>query len=293
MKHIAEPTIDDADLLTQIADNAALALRNHRGELPNILQQYKNYSAARGNAAAANAPVALPLPVGLKRLLKGYYKRPPDELAFIDQCRGSSTDVCPMCGGFNAATLDHIFPQRDFAEFAFMSRNLVPACSCNTLRRADYRGPNPGERVLHPYFDSRLSERLVRATIAAANGGFEDPAIGVEICIGPNDPLRPALQFHLDNVVLRTFVLRHLELNWAKLRRNPERYLMLAAGPISDLAMSGAVETKLTDTDLHFGTPNNWDSMFFAGISASAPAKQFLAQWVSALRVRPIRSHDV
>jgi len=39
----------------------------------------------------------------------------------------------------------------------------VPACKCNSKRSTLLIGPNPGERILHPYYDDVLGERLFRS----------------------------------------------------------------------------------------------------------------------------------
>lgn len=70
---------------------------------------------------------------------------------------------CPMCGSLHSGTLDHIFPQSDYPEFAVFSRNLVPACKCNSKRQNDLLGDGQGERILHPYYDVCLGERLLSA----------------------------------------------------------------------------------------------------------------------------------
>jgi len=51
----------------------------------------------------------------------------------------------------------------DFPAFAIFGRNLVPACKCNSKRSTLLIGPNPGERILHPYYDDVLGERLFRS----------------------------------------------------------------------------------------------------------------------------------
>lgn len=286
MKFLTRANVDDAALLTQIAEDPHRQLRHHADKVEEILKQYEQYVAAAGNAAAADAPVPLPLAEALKTLLKGYYANPPDGFEFIEVVRGSATDACPMCGGTNCSTVDHIFPQGTFAEFALFSWNLVPACGCNLKRQDAYLGANPGERVLHPYFDLCLTTRLVRAEFAAPNGDFEYPQISLCVLMAANDPLRPALDFHLREIVGKTFIHRHFMQLWGKMLRGPEVYFTLPAAAIAIADMNAAVTARLNYADTHFGTPNNWDSMFFAGIAASIPAQLFLIQCATFLRAK-------
>ena len=289
MKYLIRANIDDNENLQAIADNRARDLHHHPAIVLEILDQYQRYIEAEGNAGNPRAPVALRLAPALKRLLKGHYRDPPAELAFIDQFRGSATDVCPMCGGTNCSTIDHIFPQSQFAEFAFFSWNLVPACGCNVQRNDAYCGDQPGERVLHPYFDACLADRLVRAEITAVEGRFESPNIALLVLMEPDHSARAALSFHLREIVFKTFIERHWIQLWGKLRRGPEMYFYLPPGAITAEQMTDAVTQKLQDTDAHFGTPNNWDSMLFAGVAASAEAKEYLQQRVGLLRARGLR----
>lgn len=288
MKRLTPEQIDDVAILNQIANNPARALHQHPQTVAAMIAQYARYTAAQGNAAHPQVPVELQLTPALQTLLKGQYSAPPEELAFIDRIRGSSTDACPMCGGTNSSTIDHIFPQGRFAEFAFFSQNLVPACGCNTLRKAALRGDQPGERILHPYFDDCLAERLVRANITS-NQGYESPDIELLILVPPAHPARPALDFHLREIVLKTFIRRHWIQLWGKLRYGPETYFKLPAGEVTAQGMTEAATRKRQDRDDELGTPNNWDSMLFAGIEANEEARDYLRQRIVSLRQRGLQ----
>src|SRR5262249_226983 len=154
-----------------------------------------------------------------------------------------------------------VFPQGTFPELAIFSKNLVPACICNTLRQDSYVGPQPGERVLHPYFDSRLSQRLVRATLTPTNGNYHEPSITIEPCIPNNDPLLPALSYHLENVVLCTHVLAYLDVSWLKLLRLPQSFsILIPNGAFTMTDLDQAINEALQIIDSRRSTPNNWES---------------------------------
>jgi hypothetical protein len=291
MKRMVRGNIDDVAILNQIAQDPARHLRRYLQHVPDIIAKYQLYVDAAGNAADPQAPLPLHLPEDLKTLLKGYYARPPEELAFIESVRESSTDACPMCGGGNCSTIDHIFPKGDFAEFSFFSWNLVPACGCNVKRRSALRGNQQGERVLHPYFDACLTDRLIRAQISANHNDFTTPKIELLVLMDSTHPNHAALQFHLKEIVLKTYIKRHWIQLWGKLRRGPEKvFTTLQAGDITLDQMSEAVTRKLQETDYLSGTPNNWDSMLYAGLAANADAKEFLLLRVRSLRAQGVRS---
>jgi hypothetical protein len=189
-----------------------------------------------------------------------------------------------MCGSLKTGTLDHIFPKNTFAEFSIYSRNLVPACDCNSLRGDDYKGARRGERVLHPYFDVGMNQRLLRATIKPDAGDFRRPLIGIEVCIKKANPLYPAVSYHLQTVVLRTKIIEYLESFWPKLLRFYRDYFRLPAGHFTIDNLNRAIREKLGESDRRRSTPNNWDSMLLAGLSANARAKAFVYQTILDLR---------
>ena len=127
-------------------------------------------------------------------------------------------DVCAMCGGRRVSSLDHVFPKHAYPEYALFSANLVPACQCNTRRGTTSYGGNPGERVLHPYFDVILERRLISAHFRDLG---EVPRITVR-CLLPNThPMFGAVQFHIEHVVRANRVHAFLVKAWDQLLRRP------------------------------------------------------------------------
>jgi hypothetical protein len=62
-------------------------------------------------------------------------------------------DRCPFCDQRNISTLDHVLPKAYYPCLAVVPLNLVAACmECNKAKSSLAPG-NPGEVVLHPYFD--------------------------------------------------------------------------------------------------------------------------------------------
>jgi hypothetical protein len=206
-----------------------------------------------------------------------------------------------MCGAPRPATVDHVFPQQPFKELAIFSRNLVPACfQCNVGRRDRYRGHNPGERVLHPYFDVCLQQRIVRATIAPVDGIFRTPEIDLEVILNANDPLYPAVNYHLQSVVKAAGAISSLEDLWINLQRVPDQdrlphvyFQTLPVGDFTDVDFDRAVDIALHLADEEFHTRNNWKSMLFAGLSINRHAKDYLAQTIRELRLRPDEAEDI
>jgi hypothetical protein len=252
-----------------------------------ILASYVAYRNVSGNAKAGSAPQPLPLLPALKTALKSHYSSPPQAIeGFISALRKKgSPDVCPMCGSPKAGTLDHVFPKAEFAEFSFFSLNLVPACDCNTKRRTDFVGPGANDRVLHPYFDGVMRQRLVRAQFEPSTGhGYDRPKISLMIVIPAGSADYAPVKYHFDNVLARTDVLNHMDASWPKLTNRPEDYFTITEGAVSFPSLKQAVSNALEKYDKHSGTPNNWDSMLFSGILEDDQVIRFLRQRVLDIR---------
>ena len=291
MKPLPFPRIRDKVVLRTLAMNTQLAIYPElQANLAPIHAQYAAYWGASGNPAAANAPQAIPLTDLMVRGMKRLYTSPPTLIRKqLDNVRDrGSVNVCPMCGSLKTGSLDHVFPKNTFPEFSIFSKNLVPACDCNSKRGESYMGANPGERVLHPYFDLGLNRRLIRATLTAVNGSFRTPIIGLEVCIPQADPLFPAVRYHLNNVILKNNVIAYLEDLWLKLFRLYEDYFRLPAGNFSDADILGAVDETCARYDRQHDTPNNWGSMLFAGLANNLNAKAYLAQEIRRQRAQII-----
>ena len=118
----------------------------------------------------------------------------------------------------DSGTLDHLLPKTDFPAFAIFGKNLVPACKCNSKRSTLLTGANPGERILHPYFDDILGQRLFVAR-------FDEPGPVPRITLRPlldaHDPNFTAVRFHITNIVERTSIIRYLKTSWIGMLRRP------------------------------------------------------------------------
>ena len=254
---------DDAAALDALAVNKRLNCYPHlAAHVPAIKAGYLQYVAASGNAHAV-ANVALPAPI--QGYLRALYAKPPAAIDYIDRIREESdADCCPMCGSFHSGTLDHLLPKTDYPVFAIFGRNLVPACKCNSKRTNQLTGAAPNERILHPYFDDILGERLFVAH-------FEDlglaPKITLRPLLDPADPDAAAVRFHMTNVVERTSVLRYLRTCWTNLLRRPSLVAAeLRDAPASREALENILLAELDRQDDTYGSRNNWRSVFLAGL---------------------------
>ncbi len=276
MKYLPIPGVNDVHSTTEMSENEALHRTSYpylRMALPDILRGYQHYEDQGGNALNINP---LLISDSLKMGLLKNYGAPPNVLSFIKNIRKSSPKVCPMCGSLKTTSLDHVLPKEDYPEFAVYSKNLVPACDCNTKRGTATKDTTTGVRVLHPYFDNCLSERQLSCEISP-RPNF--PKVDIEITyVEPADPLIESLEFHVQKVVLPSGLIGWLSSQWASLVEYPGGTIhTLPHAPIeSGNELRGYLEDALQRYDSSYGTPNNWVSIFVHGLLESDGVLQWL-----------------
>lgn len=285
MKRINPPHVDDIEELQLLADNKKL------GSYPELLNeyisfrsQYKDYINYGGNPWYITA---LPISSDFRKSLIRHYEGAPDErLEFIDDFRRKlSPTVCPMCGGFGNGTLDHYLPKADYPEYSFLSKNLVPACNCNSLRGTSVIGKASPERAIHPYFDDFLDQRLYQSSF---EGSFESPRISIEV-LDSDHPVVGLLQFHLDEVIKNDATQGWFEKYWSDLSLRPDDILDLVL-PLPPQAVTGAelrilIEKYRNSRDKEHATPNNWVSIFYTGLVKDEARVDRLAEIINASRI--------
>jgi hypothetical protein len=275
---VPPPVIDDSGVFLALSNNADLSSFPHlQGVVGAVQSQYTNYVAGNGNPWAIT-------PLGtidhLKPYLIKHYSKPPVLLSHIKVLRRTkSPDVCTMCGSLGSGTLDHVLPKNVYPEFAVFSNNLVPACICNNLRKETYIGTTTTQRVLHPYFDNVMNERLVRASFT-----HNPVAPQVALDVFYNGPYVDAVNFHINNVLLKTTILEWLESKWSVMIRSPYAMLMcLGRGVVTELDVRATIRTLIDSYDSQTGTPNNWFSIFYSGVLCSAGITAWLTNRINGI----------
>lgn len=269
MKKIPSPLVDDVLCTTEIANNSLLHKTSYphlRSVLSSVLAGYQSYIDNGGSALLINSiGVSERFKLGIHK----NYSSPPQSLAHIELIRKSSPKICPMCGSPKTISLDHLLPKENYPEFSIFSKNLVPACDCNTKRKTNTKDALTQARVLHPYFDDCLSDRQISCEISRAD--FPEVKIKA-VCLNLTHPMISSLNFHLNNVVLPSGLVRWLESQWSSLADYPAGVLhTLPHRTISSLnELLSYVDDSLQRHDRGYGTPNNWESVFVHGLINSA-----------------------
>lgn len=269
MKLVPLPVHDDMETLDELArTNYA----NNLYELFQVSVSYNGYDTALGDANNINALSRLP--VDFCEKFRNLYSSKRASLEYIKRMR-SNDDLlcCPMCGSGDNGTLDHLLPKDVFAEFSIYSKNLVPCChGCNNKKGTTYRNAMGG-RVLHPYFDQCLEERLVYTQINANNGSYDLPFLEV-VEVDQNHPMKLEIHFHMEEVVKKTRIGNKQIAIWKKIKRSPQS--ISRPFPTNMNELNTALDQKISDCDDEFESRNNWESMLFYGLRQNYDAKDFL-----------------
>ena len=265
MKRLDRPVFFSDDLAIVALSNNELVnsypLLRHN--LAAVRAGYNQYAAANGDVSQIQN---VPIPDELAAQLKGHYANPNQNLTFIDQLRlEGEVKTCPMCGSSCGGTLDHVMPKAEYPCFSIFGMNLVPECKCNQLRTGLLSLPAfPGARLLHPYYDDILRERLLTAR-------FRDlgpvPRVGLRAVLDAGHPFRNAVDFHLTNVVRRTRVTEWLAGEWGKLVLKPGLVIRpLKSNPVTRAALVDLLEEERQDIDESTDSRNSWGSILLSGL---------------------------
>lgn len=287
MKKLDPIEIDDSAMLIDFAKREYLSSYPYLMlQLKEIIGQYEIYEKEKGNVLKLkNLNSINPL---LARAMKNHYKNEVKGLEFISKIRNElSPEVCPMCGGPGGASeVDHVVPKEEFPELSFYSFNLVPACSCNNKKSTIYRGY--GERVLHPYFDNSLFHRIV---CLEYSGDIETPLIEISPVVGFLSDRN--VKFHISNILEKSLLKTWKIRTWSNFYRRPSSFLgqlKKARGVINNDDIKEYVDEKFNEYDEIYGTPNNWFSMMFYGLSKNKKFLSGVAKRENELRERGYRN---
>lgn len=263
MNKLDRPTCDDAAALEALASTRkACSYPGLQDHVDALKAGYEQYVAANGDVRTI-ANVLLPDPMAGH--LRKHYGSPPKALAHIKSMRtDSSSKTCSMCGSLHGGTLDHLVDKERFPAFSIFSQNLVPACLCNSKRPQALSGPNAGERILHPYFDSVLAERIVAASFTDLGSV---PHVETRVVLPRTHPDFAAAAFHHDSVIMNTSIHGYLADMWVKLLQRPDALVTeLRHNPATLVDLAAAIFQQRSNVDYLRSSKNNWDSIFLSGL---------------------------
>lgn len=284
MNKLTIPPHDDVTSIYVAAQNKKLSSYPHiQSILPSILTCYQQYDRAGGRSSKVTKIALNPK---LREQLRKHYEKPPTCFKHIESMRDlSSHKVCPMCGSTHSGTLDHFLPKEDYPQYAVYSKNLVPACSCNSRRGRLLTGESAEERLLHPYFDDCLTRRLLIAKFEQLGA---IPKTSLTINCDKRDPLYPAINFHAQSIVLKSSILKHISDTWSKLYRRPGEVVRnLNKNHLDPRTVKQILLEELDYLDAFYESKNNWRSVFVAGL-----LDEEVLNWITQRLSAPGRKPD-
>jgi hypothetical protein len=262
MKNLPPPPYDDIQAIDALSKNKRIKNgKLIRDAKKSLIENYRQYIRAEGNAFLIS-PVKLNS--DLNERLEKLYSSPNIDVSFIDSMRSASSyKGCPMCGSLAAGTLDHFFSQDTYPEFIIFSKNLVPACKCNSARQEKLKG-KCRQRILHPYFDRCLSERLLSCSF---NQHGIAPSVNVKLAIDNSHAYITEIKFHFETIVANTEIEDYLHSRWTKMITKPELVIRsLENTPTSLPDLIKNLEKELGLLDDYHESKNNWESIFVSGL---------------------------
>jgi len=267
MKKIKPFQVNDEEILKILALDANLNQTSYphlQKQIIPVLEGYKDYMKNHGNPWLVNTPkLTKPLTVALIK----HYKKPPNAINYIEKIRQSSPEVCPMCGGFHPTTIDHYLPKTNFPLWSIFSKNLIPACNCNINRGEAIKGLKKSQaRILHPYFDDFLCDRLVTLKITHTKN-FKRIEASV-VCVDTNHEHVESIKYHIINVLKKINIDIWIRGQLTKLMEFPANVVkqLPRKRAVDMVKLLEALEDCLESYDGECGTPNNWNSILIHGL---------------------------
>jgi hypothetical protein len=262
LREILSSEVDDEAILTGLTASIALPAPTRR----QILKSYVQYEALRGSNAITPLGLGVPWPDTFSELYSGRTQK--SGLHWIDEIATTTRyGYCPMCGSETHKTVDHFLPRKPWAEFSFLSINLVPSCgTCNTKRGNRASSPTSPHRLLHPYYDYRLLTR--RLHITKISPPFVAPRFEFDVCVTVSAKNRPRVEYHLDQSVDAVEYQQYCINRWSEARLSVRRCTTLAM-------WIKWLKNHREDAETASG-PNSWRTAFYAGLLARQDAIKWL-----------------
>lgn len=275
MKKLQPYAVNDRQNLSDASANVKIKRHNQKelqNVLPSVLAAYDDYDTHNGNPHALKPLPALT--VREQYALKLLYTTEDGEYQYLKDLRTlGKTKSCPVCGSLAGATLDHYLAKKVYPEYAVYSWNLVPACfDCNTHHSVKFAGASPNERMIHPYFDTFVDQRLLSVE-------FSPPYRGAKLSLVPinvKGAERATCLWHIENVINKTAAPERIAAMWADMVRDQSSAEQIFGKHWFLCRLRARVKSNMLQTDVMNGGENNWQSALYHGIYSDKRVLQWL-----------------
>lgn len=193
---------------------------------------------------------------------------------------------CPYCGIKGSMTVDHYLPRskQAFPHLSVLSANLVPACGdcqghkltyyapamgrvvrdrhrqvgAGELQQRPYRFRTSERRILHPYFDQFLAERVLIASIEMCARGIPS-LVSITPRLNLTRSTRRSIEFHLE----RLHVLKRAR---GEIQHLHSAILKGMKGVRTLPELLENLESQLASAQARGGSPNFFDALYLRAL---------------------------
>lgn len=194
---------------------------------------------------------------------------------------------CPYCGIKGSISVDHYLPRAlsKYPCFSVLSANLVPACSSCQGHKATFSPKTIGRfvrlprvrprnrddeleeskfrlserRILHPYFDAFLSERVLVAQVAFGKDGLP-VLVSLQPRLNLRGRVRRLISFHLE----RLHVFERAQGEVAHLHNSIVKGLSRTLEKVEDV--EEALQVQLSAAEARGGSKNFFDALYIRAL---------------------------
>lgn len=259
MKNISPKTIDNIRVIEEITKNKKG--KKIEDSIDIISQQYLKYAEKKGNPWELDRLVDNKC----KDILIHYFDNPCQGMGYIEKIRNKlSPNICPMCGSLSSGTVDHYLPQSTHPDWALYSFNLVPACKCNSGRGNSVKGNDDIQRVIHPYHDSGLNNKIIDIIISEDNDTYH---LDIQPCL-EHQIRKEIIDYHIEVVVNRSQIKNWMHNYLSSLLKTPREllYTLPREGDVKIEELTKCIREIIEHKRAEFGTDNNWYSLLLCGV---------------------------
>jgi hypothetical protein len=206
--------------------------------------------------------------------------------------------ACPYCGLQKNVTTDHYLPKQYFPQYAVFSPNLVPACTDCQMNGAkgewfpgasDKKGERPSrrpkrgtlERLLHPYFDRFLSERVLQIDFAPTETLLE---VSLSTVIR-NKQARKLISFHIGKMKIQDAAAAAVRSYWSSLISRIQDKPSLAS---DRTALNELLKDELRRVHKECKSVNSIEYVFYSSILNDTVKSDFLIEMAKRPHKRPV-----
>jgi 5-methylcytosine-specific restriction endonuclease McrA len=254
--------IDDQSILDNLYTSSSNLVTDFQCREDHFLKiRYRQYLAYANKHKLYTLPETSNMHTSRKETFKKLYLSKIVALNYIRKYREeTSYKICSLCGSPSAGTLDHFLPQDKYSEFSIFSKNLIPACKCNSSKNKKI------SMMYHPQFFNFLGNRLYIIKFEIFNNCINFHSI--QPTIKSNHKYYQLINSHLVNHILKCVkgFKNEMRTRLQSLYDTPHMHIFAldSVKITSKNQLKKIILQQLKRENEKFQTPNSWDSIILA-----------------------------